>query len=135
MNASGTKPQLLLSTSETSKLISPPGYGRSLSESPCITLNVASVAMIDGSPTLRSSPALTRPTQIPIATSPNDAASSTGHDDPPPIVNDATTTIRVISAPTETSKPPIIRAHVWPIATNASGSEPLDPSSVLRLYD
>src|SRR5205085_7293237 len=131
--ASGTKPQLLLSTSETSKLISPPGNGRSLSERPCITLKVASVAMIEGSPSLRISPALTRPTQIPIATRPNDAASSTGHDAPPPIVYEATTTTSVISAPTETSKPPIIRAHVWPIATNASGNAPLDPSSVLRL--
>ena len=41
----------------------------------------------------------------------------------------------VINAPTETSNPPTMSAFACPIATRASGSVPLEPSSLLRLYE
>ena len=102
---------------------------------PCMTLSVASVAMIDGSRTFRIRKALTQADDEADRDAARSKPSANDHHEPPVVRRpfDATTTMSVINAPTDTSKPPTIRAFTCPIATRASGSAPLEPSRLLRL--
>ena len=80
-----------------------------------------SVAMMEGRRRTQISVAL----KIPVASPTARSASAPGINPNPDVVGvivyEATTTHSVISAPTETSKPPTSSALVWPIETRASG--------------
>ena len=120
-NATGTNPTLVTSFPVTFVLIGPCGYERSRSERPSSTLNVPSVATIDGNWSTRMRNALHTPAPIPTPTT----ASTPGTMARPVVVgvsvNDATTTHIVMSAATETSKPPTSSATACPNETMMSG--------------
>ena len=80
-----------------------------------------SVAMIDGRRKTRISVALKSPVASPTATSARRRGSAPTPTIAGVIVYEAVTTHSVISAATETSKPPTSSALVWPIETRASG--------------
>ena len=84
-------------------------------------LNVASVAMIEGSRKTRMRIALPSPTTTPTPTIRRAPGISPRVDVIGVIVYEAMTTDSVISAPTETSKPPTSSALVCPSETRASG--------------
>ena len=132
MNAYGMKLTFPSSASVTPESIEPLGTGRCSSASPCSTLSVASVAMIDGRRTIRIRVALTSPTAMPTPTSARAPRNSVPDPCPSDIVNEATTTHIVISAPTEMSKAPTSNALTCPIAMNARGSAV--SSRLFRLY-
>ena len=80
-----------------------------------------SVAMIDGRRNSLTRVALKRPVASPTPSSASAPSHSIGADESGVIVYDATTTHIVISAPTDTSKPPTSSALAWPNETRASG--------------
>src|SRR5690242_1204640 len=121
MKASGTKLQLVVSASIALLEIEPCGKPRSHSDAPSRMLRVASVAMIDGKRKTRIRIALKSPVAIPTPTSASAPGTRPQVEVVGVIVYDAVTTHIVISAATETSKPPTISAHVCPIETSASG--------------
>src|SRR5581483_3630877 len=100
MNAYGRKLTLASRALVTPESIEPPGTGRCSSASPCSTLRVARVAMIDGSLITRTSVELTSPTTAPMPTRASAPGSSVYHACPSAIVNEATTTHMLMSAPT-----------------------------------
>ncbi len=84
-------------------------------------LNVPSVAMIDGSLRTRMITALKIPVANPTAISARPPGSNAHPDVSNVIVYEARTTQNVMSAATETSKPPTSSAQVCPSETRASG--------------
>ncbi len=85
-------------------------------------LSVPSVATIDGRRSTRIRRALKRPVAIPTPMRASEPVTR-----PKPVVvgvsvNDAMTTQNVMSAATETSKPPTSSATAWPIETMISGN-------------
>ena len=95
-------------------------------------LSVPSVAMIDGRRRTRISIAL----KMPVASPTPRSASAPGKYPQPDVVGvivyEASTTQNVISAATETSKPPTRSAVVCPSETSASGI--VARRRLLRLY-
>ena len=81
-----------------------------------------SVATIDGRRSPRIRNALKRPVAIPTPTRASTPGTSAMPEVVAGIVNDATTTTIVISAATETSKPPTRSATAWPNETRMSGN-------------
>src|SRR5436309_8871493 len=112
MKAAGTKPQLVVNVSTASGEINPAGWSRSHSEAPWRMLSVPMVAMIEGSRKKRIRSALKIPTARPTPTSARAPATSPHDDVVGVIVYDAVTTHIVITAATDTSKPPTSSAHV-----------------------
>ena len=131
MKATGTKLQLVVRLSMTSRSIDPSGWSRSSSAAPSRMLNVPSVAMIEGRRKHADEQRVEDPGREPDAHDRERARDQTQGDVVGVIVYEATTTHSVISAPTETSKPPTSSALVWPIETSASGI--VASSRLLRL--
>ena len=133
MNAIGMKLTLFVSPLTTSLLIVPSGWSRSQSEAPWRMLRVPSVAMIEGRRRTRIRIALKMPVASPTARS----ASAPGKYPQPDVVGvsvyDASTTQNVISAATDTSKPPTRSAVACPSETSARGM--VAKRRLLRLYD
>ncbi len=88
--------------------------------------------MIEGRPITRMSVAFRIPVARPTPTTASAPRASMYQAEPAAIVNEAVTTQRVTSAPTEMSKPPTRSAFVWPSATSASGM--VVSRRLLRLY-
>ena len=95
-------------------------------------LSVASVAMIEGRRKTRIRIALKTPVAIPTPTSASAPGTSPRLEVVGVIVYEAVTMHIVISAATETSKPPTSSAQVWPSETSASGI--VASSRLRRLY-
>ena len=99
----------------------PWAVGRMVREIPSRMLRVASVAMMDGILTPRTRPALTRPTPTPMRRiAPAPIRIPVGLVSAP-IMKEATTTPRLIIAPTERSMYPTRRAWVWAMVATISG--------------
>ena len=81
-----------------------------------------SVATIDGSRRIRIRNALKKPVATPTPRRASEPVTRPKPDVVGVSVNDATTTHSVMSAATETSKPPTSSATAWPIETMISGS-------------
>ena len=133
MNAIGMKLTLFVSPLITSLLIVPSGWSRSQSDAPWRMLRVPSVAMIEGRRRTRIRVALKMPVASPTAEERERSREVAPARLVGVIVYDASTTQNVISAATDTSKPPTRSAVVCPIATSASGI--VVRSRLLRLYE
>ena len=113
---------LVVSTDTKSELMTPWAVGRRVSEIPSRMLNVARVAMIEGTLSPRIRPALTSPsatpqsrmTPMPIMISETEASA--------PIRKEAVTTPRLIMPPTERSRYPTRSAWFCAMAATIRGS-------------
>ena len=122
MNATGIGPMLVVSTDTKSGLMTPWAVGRRVSEIPSRMLNVARVAMIEGTLSPRIRPAFTSPratpqstmTPMPIRISETEASA--------PIKKEAMTTPRPIMPPTERSRYPTRSAWFCAMAATIRGS-------------
>ena len=121
MKATGRNPTVEPSLSWKPVSIDPPGVARSTRAMPWRMLRVAMVATTGESRRPRMRVPLKTPTASPTPRHSTNPMMTSGADFPSTARKEAVTTVRLITEPTEMSKPPTSSALSCAMATSASG--------------